>query len=88
MSAELAGILNSHYFLAIIFAGAFGDAFLFTAAFVFGEIFFIAAGYGAAHLGDYKIIAVALAGAFAGDLCSYLIGKHYGERILRRISRG
>lgn len=50
MPPWLSYALNSHYFSLIIFLGAFGDAFLFSAPFVFGEIFFIAAGYALAHL--------------------------------------
>lgn len=78
--------LNSHYFSLIIFLGAFGDAFLFSAPFVFGEIFFIAAGYALAHLSGYKIVLLVYTGVVLGDICSFFIGRRYAERILRRLT--
>ncbi|UEB50543.1 DedA family protein [Campylobacter curvus] len=78
--------LNSHYFSLIIFLGAFGDAFLFSAPFVFGEIFFIAAGYTLAHFSGYKIVLLVWMGAVLGDICSFFIGRRYAERILKKLT--
>lgn len=87
MPSWLFSALNSHYFSLIIFLGVFGDAFLFSAPLVFGEIFFIAAGYALAHLSGYKIILLVYTGAVFGDICSFFISRRCAERILRGLTR-
>ncbi len=67
----LLGILQSHWLPLIIFTGAFGDAFIVSSLFVFGEFFFIGAGYGIAQDNHWWLLPVTWAGAFLGDCASY-----------------
>lgn len=78
---------NSPYLLFILFAGAFGDAFLPTAIFIWGEIFFVATGYVAALNNQYWAIGIIWLGALLGDCASYMIGRFYGIFLLNRLTR-
>ena len=87
MPEWLLGWLNSVYLLPLLFFGAFGDAFLFTALFVWGEIFFIAAGYVVGLHQQYWSIPIIWLGAISGDVASYWLGRHYGMNLLNRFTR-
>lgn len=78
---------NSPWLPAILFFGAFADAFIATSLFVLGEIFFIAGGYAVAISGNWWLFPLIWLGALLGDLISYAIGIHYGEKILYKLIR-
>ena len=83
---------NTAWLPAILFLGAFGDAFIGTSLIIWGEFVFIAGGYALA-LSDglatnWWLIPLIWCGALAGDLSSYFIGRRYGEKIVERFIRG
>ena len=80
----LTPFIHSAWLPAILFAGAFGDAFIGTSLFVLGEIFFVAGGYAFAVTHDWTVIPLIWLGALFGDLISYAVGTRYGETIIRR----
>jgi membrane protein DedA with SNARE-associated domain len=76
--------------LGWIVVAAFGFAFAETALFldliVPGEVGLVVVG-AAGERADAPLpllIGVATVGAIAGDTVSYLVGRHYGERLVRR----
>ncbi|UJF23784.1 VTT domain-containing protein [Suttonella sp. R2A3] len=82
----LASWLNTPWLPLLLFAGAFGDAFLFTSVLVFGELFFIASGYVSAQTHNYWLLGIVWLGAFMGDVSSFAFGRHVGVRGIRRIT--
>lgn len=87
MPTWLTAFLNSSYLPVLLFLGAFGDAFLPTALFIWGEVFFIAAGYSVMLHQQYWLIPLIWAGAISGDCVSYLLGQRYGFSFLNRFIR-
>lgn len=83
----LTALLSSPWMPFILFAGAFGDAFIGTSLFILGEIFFIAGGYVVAKSGEWWLIPLIWSGALLGDMISYWIGRHYGKNIIRKFIR-
>lgn len=64
----------------------FGYPALFLGTLVEGETFMLLAGY-LAHQGYLRlltVVVVAASGAFAGDMAYFLLGRHYGRRLLDR----
>ncbi|MDU8924953.1 DedA family protein [Pasteurellaceae bacterium LIM206] len=78
----LNGWLSSPWLPLILYLGAFSDAFIFTALFVLGEVFFVAAGYAFANQQSPQSIAAIWLGAVSGDVLSYVLGRHYGMTLL------
>lgn len=77
---------------AILFFGAFGDAFIGTSLIIWGEFVFIAGGYALAVSDDGLaangwLIPLIWCGALTGDLSSYFIGRRYGEKMVDRFIR-
>lgn len=87
MPAWLAACFYSPYLPIILLIGSFGDAFLPTALFIWGEIFFVAGGYAVALHEQYWLILLIWLGAIGGDCISYMIGRHYGMPLLNRLTR-
>lgn len=79
--------LASPWLPAVLFAGAFADAFIGTSLFVLGELFFVAGGYVLAQHGQWWIVPLIWLGALSGDLISYAIGRYYGKQIVDRFVR-
>lgn len=79
--------LASPWLPAVLFFGAFADAFIGTSLFVLGELFFVAGGYMLAQNGQWWIVPLIWLGALSGDLISYGIGRYYGKQIIAHFIR-
>ncbi|MBD1556443.1 DedA family protein [Vibrio sp. S9_S30] len=67
-----------------LFIGALFDGLIGPNVIVMGEPFLLSAGY-LLHKGSVAGVLAVLLGALIGDQCSYFIGRHYGQRIQRRL---
>ncbi|MDA5557673.1 LssY C-terminal domain-containing protein [Shimia sp. MMG029] len=68
----------SYLFLALI---AYCDTLVGVGFFVFGEVAFVSAGAMFAASGHIGPIVAVMASAWAGDLTSFWIGRHYGSKL-------
>lgn len=83
----VAGLHGSVLYL-VVFLLAFGEAAIGADLVVPGEVGLVVASAAAAH-GDLSltvVIAVAVTGAVAGDSTSFLLGRRFGPRLVRRWS--
>lgn len=80
----LIDLLQSPWLPVVLFAGALGDALIGTSLFVFGEVFFLGAGYAIASLNSWWLILCVWLGAFCGDLSSFWVGRYHGKKIVNR----
>lgn len=86
MPEWLSAWLGSPWLPLLLLAGAFGDAFLFTSLIIFGELFFIAAGYASAHTHHYWLLGCVWLGALIGDISSFAFGRRVGVKGIRRFT--
>ena len=74
--------LNSPWLPWIIFGGVMADAIIGVGFFVYGEVFFILAGFLLAGDESWAFLPAVWLSAWLGDLISYQVGRHYGQIIL------
>ena len=79
------GFLVTPLGIAIIALGSMADAVIGIGFIVYGEIFFIAAGYLMATERMYYLLPLVYCAAWLGDLISFSIGYHGGHRVLIKI---
>lgn len=80
------GSLDGPWLWAIAFGLAFGETALFADLVVPGEVGMVVVGAAAARGDDsvVPIIVAATLGAIVGDTVSYLVGRHFGLRLIRK----
>lgn len=85
---ELLTAANSAPGYVLLGLVAFCDTLIGVGFFVFGEVAFLAAGASWAATGQIWPALIVLCCAWAGDIASYAIGRHYGARLsLRYLTR-
>lgn len=85
LARDLLGVLGAHptATLAVTWGVAFAESLLVVGTFVPATLVLFAAGalIGAGQLPAVEVLALAVAGAVAGDACSYELGRHRGNAV-------
>lgn len=88
LTSYLLSFLESHYLASyfILFIGSYAETLIITSFFIYGEIFFLVGAIlaGAGYLNIWLVSISCILGGLLGDTSSFIIGKKYGFRLIKR----